>query len=78
LLSEKPSRYSENAMTVRVLYRQDQDTWVATSPDVPGWTVVANTYPDAHRLAEDGVRFALERDDLIVEHYVPAGVAVAA
>lgn len=26
----------------------------------------------------DGVRFALERDDLTVEHYVPAGVAVAA
>jgi hypothetical protein len=24
------------------------------------------------------VRFALERDDLTVEHYVPAGVAVAA
>jgi hypothetical protein len=39
---------------------------------------VADTYSDAHRLAEDGVRFALERDDLVVEHYVPAGVAVAA
>jgi len=72
------SRYSEEAMMVRVLYRQDQDTWVATSPDVPRWTVVADTYPEAHQLAEDGVRFALERDDLTVEHYVPAGVAVAA
>lgn len=29
-------------------------------------------------LAEEGVRFALERDDLTVEHYVPAGVAIAA
>lgn len=73
-----PSRYSEEVMMVRVLYRQDQDTWVATSPDVPRWTVVADTYPEAHQLAEDGVRFALERDDLTVEHYVPAGVAVAA
>jgi predicted RNase H-like HicB family nuclease len=72
------SRYSEEAMTVRVLYRQDQDTWVASSPDVPRWTVVADTYAEAHQLAEDGVRFALERDDLTVEHYVPAGVAVAA
>ena len=72
-----PSRYSENAMIVRVLYRQDEDTWVATSPDVPRWTVVADSYPEAYRLAEDGVRFALERDDLTIEHYVPAGVAVA-
>lgn len=72
------SRYSEEAMTVRVLYRQDEDTWVASSPDVPRWTVVADTYPEAHQLAEDGVRFALQRDDLTVEHYVPAGVAVAA
>ena len=72
------SRYSEDAMTVRVLYRQDEDTWVATSPDVPRWTVVADTYAEAHQLAEEGVRFALERDDLAVEHYVPAGVAIAA
>ncbi len=76
--SGTPSRYSDEAMTVRVLYRQDEDTWVASSPDVPRWTVVADTYPEAHQLAEDGVRFALERDDLTVEHYVPAGIAVAA
>jgi predicted RNase H-like HicB family nuclease len=78
LPNKTPSRYSEEAMMVRVLYRQDQDTWVATSPDVPRWTVVADTYAEAHQLAEDGVRFTLERDDLTVEHYVPAGVAVAA
>jgi predicted RNase H-like HicB family nuclease len=65
-------------MTVHVLYRQDQDIWVASSPEVPRWTVVADTYAEAHQLAEEGVRFALERDDLTVEHYVPAGIAVAA
>jgi predicted RNase H-like HicB family nuclease len=65
-------------MTVRLLYRQDEDTWVVTSPDAPRWTLVADTYAEAHQLAEEGVRFALERDDLTVEHYVPAGVAVAA
>jgi predicted RNase H-like HicB family nuclease len=65
-------------MTVRILYRQDEETWVATSPEVPRWTVVADTYAEAHRLAEEGVRFALDCDDLAVEHYVPAGVAVAA
>jgi predicted RNase H-like HicB family nuclease len=65
-------------MIVRVLYRRDQYTWVATSPDVPQWTVVADSYSAANRLAEDGVRFALEREDLTIEHYVLAGVAVAA
>jgi hypothetical protein len=65
-------------MIVRVLYRQDADTWVAGSPDVPRWTVVADTYAEAHRLVEEGVRFALDREDLTIEHYVPAGVAVAA
>jgi predicted RNase H-like HicB family nuclease len=73
-----PARYSENVMIVRVLYRQDKDTWVATSPEVPRWTVVADTYLEAHRLAEEGAHFALERDDLTIEHYVPAGVAIAA
>jgi hypothetical protein len=65
-------------MIVRVLYRQDQDTWVAGSPDVPRWTVVAISYREALKLAEDGVRFALDREDPTIEHYVPAGVAVAA
>jgi predicted RNase H-like HicB family nuclease len=62
-------------MAIRVLYRRDQDTWVATSPGVPGWTVVAATYTEAHRLAEDGARFALDRDGVTLEHYVPAGAA---
>jgi hypothetical protein len=36
---------------------------------------VADSYFEAYRLAEDGVCFALERDDLTIEHYVSAGVA---
>lgn len=58
--------------TIRVIYEQDEDTWVATSPEVPNWTVVADGYDEAHRLAEDGVRFALDRDDVVVKHFVPA------
>jgi predicted RNase H-like HicB family nuclease len=65
-------------MIIRVLHRQDEDTWVASSPDIPNWTIVGKSYADAHRLAEEGARFALDRDDLTIEHYVPAGVAVAA
>jgi predicted RNase H-like HicB family nuclease len=44
--------------TIRVIYEQDEDTWVATSPEILNWTVVADSYDEAHRLAEDGVRFA--------------------
>lgn len=65
-------------MTVRVLYREDEGTWTALSPEVPRWTVAADTYAEAHRLAEEGVRFVLDRDDLTIEHYVPAGNALAA
>jgi len=65
-------------MVVRVLYKQDEDTWVATSPEVPRWTAVADTFPEAQRLAEEGVRFALDRDDLTIENYVPAKTVVAA
>ncbi len=66
--------YSRNGAmdTIRVIYEQDEDTWLATSPEVPNWTVVADSYDEAHRLAEDGVRFALDRDDLEIKHFVPA------
>jgi predicted RNase H-like HicB family nuclease len=57
---------------IRVIYEQDDDTWVASSPEVPNWTVVADSYNDAHRLAEEGVRFALDRDHLQLKHFVPA------
>lgn len=57
---------------IRVIYEQDEDTWVATSPEVPNWTVVADSYDEANRLAEDGVRFALGRDDVELKHFVPA------
>lgn len=69
-----PYGYSKNGAmdTIRVIYEQDEDTWVATSPEVPNWTVVADRYDEAHRLAEDGVRFALDRDDLDIKHFVPA------
>lgn len=57
--------------SIRVQYEQDEDTWVATSPDIDRWTAIADTYGEARQLAEEGVRFALERDDVVVEHLVP-------
>jgi hypothetical protein len=57
---------------IRVIYEQDADTGVATSPEVLEWTIVADSYEDAYRLAEEGVRFALDRDDVEIKHFVPA------
>jgi predicted RNase H-like HicB family nuclease len=65
-------------MVVHVLYHRDEDTWVVSCPQIPRWTAVADSYQEAHRLAEEGVRFALDREDLTVEHFVPAGTAVPA
>ena len=60
--------------------------WSFDFPDIPGLTGGAETYDPAH--AEDAARFALSSAaeeqgnpapaDLSFEHYVPAGVAVAA
>jgi len=62
--------------SIRVQYEQDEDTWVATSPDLAeSWIAVADTLAEARQLAEEGVRFVLERDDLIVEHLVPTSAA---
>jgi hypothetical protein len=59
--------------SVRVRYEQDEDTWVATSPDLEvHWIAIADSYDEVRQLAEEGVRFALERDDVTVVHLVPA------
>ena len=58
---------------IRVIYEQDDGTWVATSPEIPDWTAVGASYEEAQQLAEEGVRFALDREDVEVRHYVPAG-----
>ncbi len=58
---------------IRVIYHHDPPyCWWAESPEIPRWTAVADTLAEIRQLAEDGVRFALERDDVIVEHLVTA------
>lgn len=57
---------------IRVVCHDDSPhCWWVESPDIPRWTAVANTLAEVRQLAEEGVRFALERDDVIVEHLVP-------
>lgn len=57
---------------IRVIYHDESPHgWWAESPDVERWTAAGGTYDEVRQLAEDGVRFALERDDVLVVHLVP-------
>lgn len=73
--------------TIRILHHQTSGYgWSFESPDIPGLTGGAEVYDAAH--AEEAAKFALacaaEEQGLLAptgltfEHYVPAGVAVAA
>jgi len=47
----------------RVIYYHDPDYgWSFDSPDLPGLVGGDERYEEAHRLAEEGVRFHLESD----------------
>jgi predicted RNase H-like HicB family nuclease len=63
--------------TIRVIYHHENGSWWAESPDVVGWSAAADTYGETRQLAEDGVRFALKRDDVQIEHFVPEHSAAA-
>ncbi len=60
---------------IRVLYHCEDGNWWAESPDVERWYAAGSTFEETRQHAEEGVRFALEREDLAVEHYVPAPTA---
>lgn len=56
-------------MTVQVLYRQRKGgIWVATTPELPKLRVVAPTYAEAHERVEEVIRFALNTDEVDIEH----------
>lgn len=57
---------------IRVIYHDETPHgWWAESPDVERWSAAGSTYVEVRQLAEDGVRIALERDDVTVTHLVP-------
>ena len=73
--------------TIRILHHQAPGYgWSFESPDIPGLTGGTDAYDALH--AEEAARFALASAaeeqgrpvpaGLTFEHYVPAGVAVAA
>jgi predicted RNase H-like HicB family nuclease len=58
---------------IRVIYHREPEGWWAESPDVKGWTAVGGSYAEVLKLAQEGIPFALERDEVDLEHFVPAG-----
>lgn len=69
----RPESYSdlEDLMEpIRVIYHHEDEGWWAESPDVKGWTAVGDSYAEILKLAEEGIPFALEHDEVPLEHYV--------
>ncbi len=58
---------------VPVLYHQESDGWWADSPSVAGWSATAATLDELRQLIEDGIRFALESDAVLVTHLLAPG-----
>jgi predicted RNase H-like HicB family nuclease len=58
-------------MMVRVLYHEEDGGWWAESPDLSGWTAAGDTFEEVHRLAEEGVRFAVDDPSVEIEHFGP-------
>ena len=59
---------------VPVLYHRESDGWWADSPAVPGWSATASTLDELRSLVEDGVRFALESNEVVVFHVLAPGL----
>ena len=57
---------------IRVIYHHEPEGWWAESPDVKGWIAAGDNYPEVLKLAEEGIPFALERDEVELTHFVPA------
>jgi predicted RNase H-like HicB family nuclease len=62
----------------RVIYHHEGEGWWAESPDVPGWTAVGKSYAEILKLAEEGIPFALECDEVELNHHAPAGASKSA
>jgi predicted RNase H-like HicB family nuclease len=78
LRKRRPSIYSEAVQTIRILHEEEEGAWGFTSPDIPGLVGGGDSYAEARQMAEEAVRFFLETDDVIVEHYVPEAARLVA
>ena len=78
VLSQAGPRYSDNAMRVRVLYRRDKDTWMATSPDVTSMDRRGRQLLGSKQAYRGWTALRVRARGSSIEHYVPAGVAAEA
>jgi predicted RNase H-like HicB family nuclease len=46
--------------SIHVIYHHEEGSWWAESPDLKGWTAIADTYEEIVKLVEEGIPFALE------------------
>lgn len=56
------------ATEVKVIYHYEDGAWWANSPDIDRWSAAADELEQLVGLVDEGVRFALERDDVNIEH----------
>ena len=57
---------------ITVIYHDETPHgWWAESPQLDGWSAAGESLEEVQRLAEEGVRFTLDRDDVAIEHRVP-------
>ena len=63
---------------LRVIYHCEPEGWWAESPDISGWSVAGDTYPEVRALVDAGVEIALGRTGVTIEHFVPADTALSA
>jgi predicted RNase H-like HicB family nuclease len=45
---------------IHVIYHLEEGSWWAESPDLKGWSAVADTYEEIVKLVEEGIPFAHE------------------
>lgn len=61
---------------VRVTYHHERDSWWAESPDVPGYTAVADTLEDLRSSVRDGLPFHLDVEAVEIVETLPAVLTV--
>jgi predicted RNase H-like HicB family nuclease len=57
-------------LSVRVHYHYEDGVWWADSPDVEGFYAGGDTYGETRAHVEQALPWALEREDVHIEHVV--------
>jgi predicted RNase H-like HicB family nuclease len=58
--------------TVTIYYHAEREGWWADSPDAIGWSAGGESWGEVRSMAEEGLRFYLDDEDLDIRH-IPQG-----